>query len=91
MKTFNEMSLKSIRLELEKVGVEMSDERFSALSHRELKKVYKKSKKAYELYKQVDAIIDKKKAPTPKVPMRTNEAERNEKTAEGKNKIIKGA
>ena len=84
MKTFNEMSLKSIRLELEKVGVKMSDDEFSALTHSELKKVYKKSKRAYELYKQVDAIINKKKAPTPAVPMA-------ERTADGKNKIIKGA
>ena len=84
MKTFNEMSLRAIRNDLEKVGVEMSDDQFVSLTHSELKKIYKKSKKAYELYKQVDAIINKKKAPTPAVPMA-------EKTAEGKNKIIKGA
>ena len=84
MKTFNEMSLRAIRNDLEKVGVEMSDDQFVSLTHSELKKIYKKSKKAYELYKQVDAIINKKKAPTPAVPMA-------ERTAEGKNKIIKGA
>lgn len=86
MKTFNGMSLKSIRTDLEAVGVEMSDAQFVALTHSELKKIYKKSKKAYKLYEQVDAIIDKKKAPTPAVPMPTAE-----RTAEGKNKIIKGA
>ena len=48
--------------------------------------IYRKSKKAYKLYCQVDAIIDKKKAPTPTVPMHVEE-----KTADGKNKIIKGA
>ena len=84
MKTFNEMSLKSIRSQLEKVGVEMTDTQFTSLTHSELKKIYKKSKKAYKLYCEVDAIIDKKKAPTPAVPMA-------EKTADGKNKIIKGA
>ena len=83
---FSKMSLRSIRIDLAKVGVTMSDEQFSALSHRELKQVYKKSKKAYELYKQVDAIIDKKKAPTPAMPMSSTE-----KPADGKNKIIKGA
>lgn len=88
MKTFNEMSLKSIRSQLVKVGVEMTDDQFSSLTHSELKKIYKKSKKAYKLYCEVDAIIDKKKAPTPAVPMPATIAE---KTADGKNKIIKGA
>lgn len=69
MKMFNEMSLKGIRRSLEKVGVEMTDEQFHSLTYSELRKVYKKSKKAYELYKQVDEIICKKKAPTPAVPI----------------------
>ena len=85
---FNEMSLKSIRYQLAKVGVEMTDEQFSSLTHSELKKIYHKSKRAYKLYCQVDAIIDKKKAPTPAVPMVAAPAE---KTTDGKNKIIKGA
>ena len=63
MKMFNEMSIKGIRRSLEKVGVEMTDEQFHSLTYSELRKVYKKSKKAYELYKQVDEIICKKKAP----------------------------
>ena len=88
MKTFNEMSLVSIREQLVKVGVEMEDNQFFSLTHSELKQIYKKSQKAYKLYKQVNAIIDKKKAPTPKVPMSATTAE---KTADGKNKIIKGA
>ncbi len=69
MKMFNEMSLKSIRSKLVKVGVKMTDEQFNSLTYSELRKVYKKSKKAYELYKQVDAIINKPSAPTPEVPM----------------------
>ena len=49
MKMFSEMSLKSIRAKLEKVGVTMSNEQFNALTYSELKKVYKKSAKAYKL------------------------------------------
>lgn len=88
MKMFNEMSLKALRKNLIKVGVEMSDDQFNSLTYSELKKIYKKSKKAYKLYQQVDAIINKQKAPTPAVPMPATIAE---KTADGKNKIIKGA
>jgi hypothetical protein len=69
MKMFSEMSLKSIRSKLEKVGVTMSNDQFNALTYSELKKVYKKSAKAYKLYEQVDAIINKAQAPTPAVPM----------------------
>lgn len=69
MKMFSELSLKSIRSKLEKVGVTMSNEQFNALTYSELKKVYKKSAKAYKLYEQVDAIINKAQAPTPAVPM----------------------
>lgn len=87
MKIFNEMSLRSIRNQLERVGVEMTDEQFTSLTHSELKKIYKKSKKAYKLYTEVDAIIvSKKKAPTPAMPLPTAE-----KPVEGKTKIIKGA
>lgn len=87
MKMFNGMSLRSIRKQLVKVGVEMADEQFHSLTHSELKTIYRKSKKAYRLYAQVDAIISKKKVPTPAVPMPAA----IEETAEGKNKIIKGA
>ena len=69
MKMFSEMSLKSIRSKLEKVGVTMSNDQFNALTYSELKKVYKKASKAYKLYEQVDAIINKAQAPTPAVPM----------------------
>ena len=82
MKMFNEMSLKSIRNRLIKVGVTMSDEQFNSLTYSELRKVYKKSKKAYKLYEQVDAIINKPSAPTPAVPMTTAE-KKVEKTAKG--------
>ena len=88
MKMFNEMSLKALRKNLVKVGVEMSDDQFSSLTYSELKKIYKKSKKAYKLYQQVDAIINKQKAPTPAVPM---PAGVHEAPAPAKNKIIKGA
>ena len=46
MKMFSEMSLKSIRNKLAKVGVTMSDERFNSLTYSELKKVYRKASKA---------------------------------------------
>ena len=69
MKMFSEMSLRSIRGKLAKVGVVMNDEQFNALTYSELKRVYKKSAKAYKLYEQVDAIINKAQAPTPAVPM----------------------
>ena len=88
MKMFCELSLNSIRTKLERVGVTMSDNQFNALTYSELKKVYKKSKKAYGLYEEVDTIISKKKAPTPEVPMKSTEGEA---TASSKNKIIKGA
>lgn len=70
MKMFNEMSLRSIRHKLEKVGVRMTDEQFNSLTYSELKKIYRKSKRAYDLYEQVDAIINKPSAPTPEVPMK---------------------
>ena len=73
MKMFSEMSLKSIRNKLAKVGVTMSDERFIALTYSELKKVYRKASKAYKLYEQVDAIINKAQAPTPQMPL-TNDS-----------------
>ena len=63
------MSLKSIRNDLEKVGVTMSDNQFNALTYSELKKVYKKASKAYKLYEQVDAIVTKAQAPTPAMPL----------------------
>lgn len=85
MKMFNEMSLKSIRNQLVKVGVEMTDEQFNSLTHSELKAIYRKSRKAYKLYSQVDAIINKKKAPTPAVPMPTTIAEKKSE------KVVKGA
>lgn len=89
MKMFSELSLRAIRGKMEKIGVEMNDVQFNALTYSELKKIYKKAKKAYNLYKQVDEIINKKKAPTPEVPFKAVE----EKSAEMpvKNKIIKGA
>lgn len=69
MKMFSEMSLKSIRSKLAKVGVTMNEEQFNALTYSELKKVYRKSKKAYALYEQVDAIINKTQVPTPAMPV----------------------
>lgn len=69
MKMFSEMSLKSIRTKLERVGVTMNDNQFNALTYSELKKVYKKASKAYKLYEQVDAIVSKAQAPTPAMPL----------------------
>ena len=69
MKMFSEMSLKSIRSKLEKVGVSMNDNQFNALTYSELKKVYRKASKAYKLYEQVDAIVSKAQAPTPAMPL----------------------
>ena len=69
MKMFPEMSLKSIRNKLEKVGVTMSNDQFNALTYSELKKVYRKASKAYKLYEQVDAIVSKAQAPTPAMPL----------------------
>lgn len=87
MKMFSELTLKSIKTKLEKVGVGMTDDQFNALTYSELKKVYKKAKKAYHLYAEVDHIINKAKAPTPEVPMPKAEAT----ASHSKNKIIKGA
>ena len=47
----------------------MSNEQFNSLTYSELKKVYRKSAKAYKLYEQVDAIINKAQAPTPQMPL----------------------
>ena len=69
MKMFSEMSLKSIRNKLEKVGVSMSNDQFNALTYSELKKIYRKASKAYKLYEQVDAIVSKAQAPTPAMPL----------------------
>ena len=69
MKMLSEMSLKSIRNKLEKVGVTMSNDQFNALTYSELKKVYRKASKAYKLYEQVDAIVSKAQAPTPAMPL----------------------
>lgn len=73
MKMLNEMSLKAIRRNLEKVGVEMDDVQFNSLTYSDLRKVCRKSKKAYELYKQVDTIICKRSVSTPAVPMVDND------------------
>lgn len=72
MKIFSEMSLRTIRAKLVKVGVEVTDEQFNSLTYSELKKIHKKASKAYALYEQVDSIINKKKAPTPEVPMKAS-------------------
>lgn len=69
MKMFSEMSLKSIRNKLEKVGVSMSNDQFNALTYSELKKIHRKASKAYKLYEQVDAIVSKAQAPTPAMPL----------------------
>ena len=81
MRKFNEMPLSAIRAELEKVGVKMTDDQFSNLSHSELKKIFRKANKAFRLESEVNAIINKK--PTP--------ATIADKTVEKKQKTTKGA
>lgn len=69
MKMFNELSLKSIKTKLEKVGVGMKDEEFCSLTYAELKTIYRKGRKAYKLYGEIDTIIHKPNPnPAPDVP-----------------------
>lgn len=63
MTMFKEMSIKSIRASLARVGVEMTDEVFNSLTYSELKTIRRKARKAFRLYLEVDEIIYK---PTPK-------------------------
>lgn len=63
MKMFKEMTIKSIRANLVRVGVEMTDEAFNSLTYSELKTILRKARKAFRLYLEVDEIIYK---PTPK-------------------------
>lgn len=79
MRKFNEMPLSAIRADLEKVGVKMTDDQFSNLSHSELKKVFQKANKAFRLESEVNAIINKAPATIA------------DKAVEKKQKIIKGA
>ena len=69
MKMFNELTLKSIKSKLEKIGVGMKDEEFYSLTYSELKTIYRKGKKAYKLYGEIDTIIHKPNLnPAPDVP-----------------------
>jgi hypothetical protein len=68
MKMFSALSLKSIRVKMERVGVTMTDAQFNGLTYGEMKKIYRKARRAYGLYEQIDAIINKPKAPTPEIP-----------------------
>lgn len=79
MKIFNGMSLKTIRRNLALVGVEMNDEQFNALTYAELRKIYRKSKKAYGLYRQVDIIINEPKTATLAIAMPTSDKDKNAK------------
>lgn len=79
MKIFNGMSLKTIRKNLALVGVEMSDEQFNALTYSELRKIYRKSKRAYGLYRQVDIIINEPKTATLTIAMPANDKDKNAK------------
>ena len=65
MKMFKEMTIKSIRANLVRVGVEMTDEAFNSLTYSELKTILRKARKAFRLYLEVDEIIYK---PTSKKP-----------------------
>lgn len=57
MKKFKGMSLRAIRSRLERLGVEMSDTQFYALSYAELETIGRKAEKAYRLYEQIDKIL----------------------------------
>lgn len=57
MKKFKGMSLRAIRSRLERLGVEMSDIQFYALSYAELETIGRKAEKAYRLYEQIDKIL----------------------------------
>lgn len=63
MKLFKEMTIKAIRANLARVGVEMTDEVFNSLTYTELKTILRKARKAFRLYLEVDEILYK---PTPK-------------------------
>lgn len=65
MTMFKEMTIKSIRANLARVGVEMTDEVFNSLTYSELKTILRKARRAFHLYLEVDEIIYK---PTPKKP-----------------------
>jgi len=65
MKMFKEMTLKSIRANLARVGIEMTDEAFNSLTYSELKTILRKARRAFRLYLEVDEIIYK---PTLKNP-----------------------
>lgn len=74
MKKFKGMSLRAIRSRLERLGVEMSDTQFYALSYAELETIGRKAEKAYRLYEQVDKILNQ-----PSVALNTAlQAEENE-------------
>lgn len=57
MKKFKGMSLRAIRSRLERLGVEMNDIQFYALSYAELETIGRKAEKAYRLYEQIDKIL----------------------------------
>ena len=63
MTMFKEMTIKTIRANLARVGVEMTDEAFNSLTYSELKTILRKAQKAYRLYLEVDGIIYKPSAP----------------------------
>lgn len=63
MKNFRELSIRTIRANLARVGVEMTDEVFNSLTYSELKVISRKAQKAYRLYLEVDDIIYKPSAP----------------------------
>ena len=63
MKNFRELSIRTIRANLARVGVEMTDEVFNSLTYSELKIISRKAQKAYRLDLEVDGIIQKPSAP----------------------------
>ena len=59
MTMFKGMSIKTIRANLARMGIEMTDEVFNSLTYTELKTILRKARKAFHLYLEVDEIIYK--------------------------------
>ena len=50
-------SIKEIKIELERLGVDIPRDRFDELSYSQIKVILAKATKAYNLYEEVDAIV----------------------------------
>lgn len=55
---FSERSFGSLRRKLEKYGVDITDEDFSKLSYRKLKKLYRKAKVMHRLATDIENLLE---------------------------------